>query len=345
MIRFPIRSFLISLAASGVLLAQPQPPSQPPSGGWRRAGDPPAAQAADPEPVDRSDAYGQPQQPPQPSQQPQQSMQQPMQQPGSMPPAAQSTRPAYGLPPQVTLKPGTFLTVRTNEPLSSSHNQPGDVFTASLAQPVIVDGIVIAQRGQTVYGRVAEVQKQHANNPSRLGLELTGLTIADGTQAPMHSQLVSQQGGTTPTGAQVGTVAGTTAVGAAVGAAADWGRGAAIGAGAGAAAGIVGVLLTRNHPTIVYPETVLTFRVDQPLTVSTVNAPQAFRFVGPEDYNTRPGQTGPVLRRPVPSLYTYGPYSYYPYYPYYWGPSVYYGWGGYWGFGGPRFYGGYRRFR
>src|ERR1051326_7105907 len=159
----------------------------------------------------------------------------------------QATRPAYGLPREVTLKPGTYVTVRINQPLSSDRNHEGDPFSATLMQPVVVDGIVIAQRGQSVYGRVAEAEKAHVDKPSRLKLELTGLTLADGTQVQMQSQLLTRQGGSTPGAVQAGTGAGTTAVGAAIGGAAAWGTGAAIGAGAGAAAGIIGVLVTRHH--------------------------------------------------------------------------------------------------
>jgi len=250
-------------------------------------------------------------------------------------------RPAYGLPARLTLQPGTFVTVRINGALSSDRNQVGDAFTATLEQPVIVDGVVVANRGQGVYGRVAEVQKHHGDKPSRLGVELTSLTLADGSQAPLHSQLVARQGPTTPGGVQAGTVVGTTAVGAAVGAAAGWGTGAAIGAGAGAIAGMAGVVLTKNHPSVIYPETALTFRVESPVTIATDRAPQAFRYVGPEDYN-RPVQRQLVQSRP-PGSYGYGyaspyygygyPYGgYYPYYPYpywggvgvYWGPGFYF---------------------
>ena len=242
------------------------------------------------------------------------------------------------------MKAGTFVTVRINQPLSSDHNQPGDTFTATLTQPVVVDGVVVAGRGVTVYGRVAEAQKAHGGNSSRLGLELTGLTLADGSQAPVRSQLVNRQGSRTPAGVQAGTVAGTTAAGAAIGAAADWGRGAAIGAGAGMIVGVAGVLLTRNHPTVVYPETLLTFRVESPVTISTLRSPQAFRYVGPDEYE-RPGyQTRLQGPRPGPAPgyytpYSYGPgyYPYYPYYPYpywggigvYWGPGFVYGRGGF----------------
>ena len=40
--------------------------------------------------------------------------------------------------PSLTMKPGTILTVRINEPLSSDTNRLGDVFSATLTQPVIV---------------------------------------------------------------------------------------------------------------------------------------------------------------------------------------------------------------
>ena len=119
--------------------------------------------------------------------------------------------------------------------------------------------------------------------------------------------------------------------------------GAAIGAGAGLLVGIVGVLVTRGHPTYLYPEQILTFRVEAPVTVSTEAAPQAFRWVGPYDYERTydvQNRTGP----PNAGYYGYNtpypyasPYPYYGYgygYPYYWGPGIGLYWGrGYWGRG------------
>ena len=275
-------------------------------------------------------------------------MQEPIQQPSTPPPARNDrpSYPAYGVPARLTLQPGTYVTVRINQGLSTDHNQPGDPFNATLMQPVVVNGIVVAQAGQNVYGRVTEAQKQHADRPSRLGIELTGLTLADGTQVPIHSQVVARRGGTTPAGVQAGTVAATTGVGAVVGAAAGWGTGAAIGAGAGAAAGIIGVLLTRNHPTVLYPETAMTFEVTSPVEISTANAPQAFRYVGPQDYQrqpalqTRPGAPYPGYGPPAAAYYGPGYYPYYPYpyYGFYWGPRVAWGWG-------PGFYIGGRYWR
>ena len=236
--------------------------------------------------------------------------------------------PPYGLPPQLTIKPGTFVTVRVDEMLSSDRNQESDVFSATLMQPIVVDGVVVAQRGQTILGRVAEARKAgRVEGVSRLGLELTALTLVDGTQAAIQSQLLTRDGRSS-VGRDVSAVANTTAMGAAVGAAADWDRGAAIGAGAGAAVGVIGVLLTRGHPTVIHPESVLTFRIESPVTVSTTRAPQAFRYVDPNDYD-RPVETRVRPRPPACGGYGcasppyWGPvYSPYPYYGPYYGAGV-----------------------
>jgi hypothetical protein len=222
------------------------------------------------------------------------------------------------VPAQLTLKPGTFFTVRTNTMLASNKNKAGDLFTATLAQPLVVDGIVIAQRGLTVVGRVVDAGKGK-DGAHFLKLELTGITLADGSQVPVQSQLATTTGRTTPAGAQAGAVVGTTAVGGAVGAVAGGGLGAGIGAGAGAMIGIAGVIATRNHPALLYPETPLTFQVTAPVTVSTGNAPQAFRYVGPEDYERQPTMTSRLNVRPsgYPAQnFLYGPGFAYPgYYP------------------------------
>ncbi len=280
--------------------------------------------------------------------------------------------PPAPVPAQLTMPAGTFLTVRINQMLSSDKNQPGDAFTASLVQPVVVNGVVIAEPGQTIGGRVVTAEKHHVDQPARLGVQLISLSLVDGQQAPIATQFVSRQGGTTPRGTEVGTVAATTGVGATIGAIAGWGTGAAIGAGAGAAAGLIGVLVTHHHASVLYPEQILTFRVETPVTISTVNSAQAFRYVEPNEYD-RPtyanyGSGGlyqsAAPAPPVYNNYAYGAYPYggwgypYPYFGGFYGPSIafyggfgrgyygrpYYGrgyYGGYHGFAGGR--GGFRR--
>ncbi len=262
--------------------------------------------------------------------------------------------PAYAQaapPARLTVRPGTYVTVRINQWLSSDRNQTGDAFAASLDQPLVVDGIVVAQRGQTVGGRISDaVRAGRVQGTSRLGLQITDLTLVDGQVIPVQAAMLTRNGSTS-VGRDVGNVAGTTALGAAIGAAAGWGRGAAIGAGAGAAAGVAGVLLTRGNPTVIYPETVLTFRVDAPIEIATDRAPQAFRYADTQDYRRAPYSSGPggpasvagncyncaapPVARPYP---VYGP-GYYPYYPYYGATFGFYSGRGYFGFRGR----GYRR--
>ena len=230
--------------------------------------------------------------------------------------------------PPLTMKPGTTLTVRINEPLSSDHNRVGDVFSTTLTQPVIVLGIVVARYGQTVAGRVVEAKKAgRVSGVSRFGLTLTNLTLVDGQTVPIQSQLLVREGPTS-VGRDAAAIAGTTGLGAAIGAAVGWGTGAAIGAAAGAAAGTIGVLLTRGLPTMVQPETPLTFQVTAPVTIETNNAPQAFRFVNSADYPPEQAQQPQqALGYPAPPSYPYPYYvyapSYYPYYPYYGYPYFY----------------------
>ena len=338
--------------------------------GWRKAGDqtptPPAPSAQDVPPQDPQQAP--PATPPAPAEPPYQSQPRdqygapirggnpPMSpQNGPMGPAngryapngPYAPNPQYGSngqygpnqgppmappPPQLTLKQGTYITVRINQPLSSDHSQVGDAFSATLVRPVVVNGFVVAQRGETLGGKVSEVEKAgRIKGVSKLGIQLTDLTLVDGQNVPLQTTLISRTGPTT-VGRDAAAIGGTTALGAAAGAAADWGRGAAIGAGAGAFVGIVGVLLTRGAPTYIVPEQVLTFRVETPITISTERSAGAFRYVEPEDYQMQTYQAGrprspygPYPYRPAP--YAAYPYPYYGAYPYYWGPSfgVYYG--------------------
>ncbi|MBV8811471.1 MAG: hypothetical protein JO033_22610 [Acidobacteriaceae bacterium] len=368
-----------------------QPPTTNPNGGWKRVGDASAQnQAPDPNsngPTYNANGYPEYGQDPPYGQNPSDPNQAPP--PASNPPNAQPEyqqpnapqggygQPGYGqtpygqqsgnqsypparyqapppVPRSLTIQQGTYVTVRVNQMLSSAKNQQGDAFTATLTQPLVVNGVVVAEPGQTLGGRVVMVQKHSTSNAAKLGVQLTNLTLVDGQQVPIISQFISRQGGTTPGGAEAGTVIATTGLGAAIGAAAGWGTGAAIGAGAGAVAGLIGVVVTHNHPSVIYPEQVLTFRLEAPVTISTANSPQAFRYVEPGEYDRPPSNgpgygpgyaTGPA---PAPDYYAYAygyPYPYPYYYPY-WGPSFafYYGPGYWWGgrcyYG--RYYGPYR---
>lgn len=233
-------------------------------------------------------------------------------------------------PPVLVVPSGSWLTVGMSQPLSSDHNQAGDAFMATLAQPVVVNGIVVARRGQTVSGRVSVAEKAgRVKGTARLGVEITELGLVDGRQVTVHTQLVNRAGDTS-VGRDAGAIGVTTGTGAAIGAAAAGGVGAGLGAAAGLGASIIGVLVTRGHASVIYPEQVLTFRLDAPVRVATQDAPEAFQPVRQGDYGTaqtyRAARPAPSLMRPAyfgayPYMYPYGPY----YSPYYFGTGFYFG--------------------
>jgi hypothetical protein len=258
------------------------------------------------------------------------------------------------VPDHITIPAGAFVTVRVDQFLSSDKSKAGDSFAATLSRPLVANGLVVSRRGETLGGRVVEAKKAgRVKGVSQLQITLNALTLADGQQIPIQTELTSITGPTS-NGRDAAAVGMTTVTGAAIGAAADWGPGAAIGAGAGLVAGVVGVLVTRGRPTVIYPESQLTFRLAKPVTFSTEKAPQAFvdastlniqraAAQGPPQGPPRgyQGCAGPGCA-PYPPPYYYGPY--YPYYPYYWGPSFGFFYGG--GFYGRGFYGrgfGFRR--
>lgn len=242
------------------------------------------------------------------------------------------------VPETLTLPAGTLITIRTSQYLSSSKNHPGDTFSAELEQPIVTDGWVLARWGQTVLGRVVAAKKAgRIKGVSQLGVELSRLVLVDGQQIPVSTQLL-RTSGRTSRGRDAQAVGSTTGVGAAIGAAASGGEGAGVGAAIGAAAGVAGILLTRGKPTVIPPETVLTFQLQNPVTVSTARSGPAFRPVTSQDY-----KQGTLRRRtehsadetygpPPPPYWGYGPWGYGPW-AYYPGSFVfgYYGLGGWYG--------------
>jgi hypothetical protein len=70
--------------------------------------------------------------------------------------------------------------------------QPGDVFQGVIAEPVVADGFVIAERGAPVTGRVVQVQN------GSITLRLLNIETADGQRLevstePWSIRLVSGQ--------------------------------------------------------------------------------------------------------------------------------------------------------
>src|SRR5208283_950692 len=57
---------------------------------------------------------------------------------------------AQPVPAQLTLPARTWITIRVDQALSSDRDHSGENFTATLAQPLVASGFVVAHRGQTL---------------------------------------------------------------------------------------------------------------------------------------------------------------------------------------------------
>ncbi|MGO9094664.1 MAG: hypothetical protein ACLQGV_05525 [Bryobacteraceae bacterium] len=222
---------------------------------------------------------------------------------------------AQPVPAQLTLPARTWITIRVDQALSSDRNKAGENFTATLAQPLVANGFVVAHRGQTLAGVISEAEK--TKGVSHLGLQVTEMGLADGRQVPVKTVLITRRS-YAPVGKDTTTV------------------GTSTGGTDQEPAPTVGVLLTHGKPAVVYPEDVLTFRLEAPVTISTEASPEAFERVTPAEYQQRMSLQPRASAESAPPPY-YGYYGY-PYYynywysPYFWGPGFYFGWGPhYWG--------------
>jgi hypothetical protein len=168
----------------------------------------------------------------------------------------------------VTLTAGLTIPVRIGETLTSERAQPGDTFLATLDQPLVVEGFVIAERGSRVQGRVVEAERAaRGRSNSRLVIELVKLATADGQNVPIRTDTWAKDG-QAQAGMDAARIGAGAAIGAAIGAAAGGGKGAAIGAGVGGAAGVGDVLLTRGRDTVIRVETRIRFRLEAPITLT-----------------------------------------------------------------------------
>ncbi|MBI2688025.1 MAG: hypothetical protein HYX27_17085 [Acidobacteria bacterium] len=171
-------------------------------------------------------------------------------------------------PLKVTLAEGSILAVRTGESLTSEKNETGDSWSGTLAEPIVVDGLVIAERGTPITGRVTNAKRAgRVKGVASLSIAVTEIQTADGQRIPVHTASVAHAG-KDETKRDVGKVAIASGIGAAIGAIAGGGKGAGIGAGVGAGAGTGVVLATRGGPAVFPAESLIRFRIAAPVTIT-----------------------------------------------------------------------------
>ena len=196
------------------------------------------------------------------------------------PPAAAPTQepvqvvPAAPPPPPppvaktVTLPSGTVIPIRMTDTLDSATTQSNSVFHGSLAGDLIVDGMVVARSGAGVTGRVITAKDAtHFSGSSELSIELTRIDTVDHPVDVVTDSFIKQGAGRGKnTAIKTG---GGAAVGAILGGLLGGGKGAAIGAasGGGIGAGVNGV--TRGQQVQIPTETLVSFHLQSPLSVTT----------------------------------------------------------------------------
>ncbi len=182
-------------------------------------------------------------------------------------PAAAAPPPPPPPPQPVVVPTGTVLTVRLVQPLSSKTSQAGGTFSATMANPITIEGKTVIPQGAKVYGIVRDAKKAGKfKGGAVLSLGLTSI-IVDGQHYNIVTDNASQE--TKGKGKRTaGLMAGGAGGGAAIGGLAGGGKGAAIGALAGVTAGAIGAGASGNNRDIELPsESALTFALVQRLTL------------------------------------------------------------------------------
>jgi hypothetical protein len=250
-----------------------RPPASPPKQAARPApvSNPPVQQAAStPAPQPQTPAPAPPREPDPVPAPPQPASEQPADIAAAPPrilrpdPAAEKPRE----PHTVTIPAGTLITVRLREALSTEKHSDGDPFQATLDQPLVVDGFVLAERGALTRGRVVSaVRAGRVKGRASLAIELMQLNTSDGQKVEIKTDTFTREAeaSTGKDAAKVGVAAG---IGAAIGAIFGGGKGAAIGGAIGGASGAGGVLATRGEEAKLPSETRLTFRLKEPVTLT-----------------------------------------------------------------------------
>src|SRR5258706_1488567 len=183
---------------------------------------------------------------------------------------ASSSKPAVReAPPRprpIVVPAETVISVVLDETVGSKISTPGQNFSASVREPVEVDGRVAIPKGARATGLVKNA-KPAGRFKGAASLELTLVSIdINGTNYDVHTTAPNEtsKGKGKRTAAMVGGGAGG---GAPIRGLAGGGKGALIGGLIGAAAGTGGAGLTGNRDITLPAETPITFKLVDPLAI------------------------------------------------------------------------------
>ena len=180
-------------------------------------------------------------------------------------------------PPQpvtqtITIPAGTDVPIRISESLETGKTQPNDAFHGAVADNLMVNGQVAIRRGASVTGDVLDAKDAtHFKGNAMLSLELLKIKTPNKTLKVVTDPLMQQGKGR---GKDTAMKAGGAALfGTLLGALAGGGRGALLGAAAGGGAGAGANAVTRGQQVKIPSESILHFKLSQPLKVTITTTP------------------------------------------------------------------------
>ena len=166
----------------------------------------------------------------------------------------------------VTLPEATAIHVTLDQALASDQSRPGDHFEATVSEPVLIHGKTVIPQGAYAEGMVVDArQSGRLKGRARLQLELESVSV-NGQSYGVRTTSLHRAGGDHKkrNWALIGGGAGG---GALIGALAGGGKGALIGGPVGAGAGTTVAFLTGKKDIHLRPETPLTFKLAEPVTI------------------------------------------------------------------------------
>lgn len=174
-------------------------------------------------------------------------------------------------PDAVTVPELTPIHVSLDQAITSNRNRPGDHFDATISEPVVVDGKTVIPQGARAEGIVVDA-KPSGRLIGRARLQLA-LQSVDVSGQPLDVRTTSTvRIGRDHKKRNWAWIGGGAGGGALIGAVAAGGEGALIGGPIGAAAGTTVAYITGRRNIHLRPETPVTFKLAEPLTVEVKNA-------------------------------------------------------------------------
>ena len=166
-----------------------------------------------------------------------------------------------------TVPRGSSIFIQMIDSIDSETSRPGQIFTATLADPIKVEGIEVAPVGSDLRGRIVEVEGAgRMAGAAELRLELSQIVVNGIPYALTTAEYTEV--GDNRVGETAGRMGKAAGVGALIGLIAGGGKGAAIGAGVGAGAAGAVQVLTKGEKLYIPAETLLSFTLKEPLVIA-----------------------------------------------------------------------------